>query len=108
MVCWRAWSWQGNKELSHTLGLDRHQSEMLWSEPARLSELSLTFCPRPWTLAKFKSLGIVTMDADAATAAAIGRRSADDTLLSVIPAAGGATVTELENDAELKREATFW
>lgn len=109
MEWWSVWSWQGNKELSHTLGLDRHQSEILWSDPARLSELSLTFCPSPWPRAKLSSLGIVTMDADAATAAAaIWWRSATVTLVSVITVVGDATAAELENEEELKRAATFW
>lgn len=105
---WSVWSWQGNKELSHTLGLDRHQSEILWSDPARLSELSLTFCPIPWPRAKLSSLGIVTMDADAAMAAAIWWCSAEVTLLSVITTEGDATAAELEKEELLKRAATFW
>lgn len=52
------------------LGLDRHQSEILCSEPAWLSESSTTFCPNAWTVARLSSLGMVTTDTAAAAAAA--------------------------------------
>lgn len=103
-------SWQWNKELSHTLGLDRHQSEILWSDPTLLFELSPAFFTSPWPLAKLNSLGTVTIDADAAAAAAtaIWLCSVEVTLASGITATGAVTATELENDDEPKREATFW
>ena len=68
-------------------------------DPARLSALSLTLCPSPWPRAKPSSLGMVTMDADAATAAAaMWRRSPAPALVSAIAAEGGraAAAPQLE------------